>query len=56
MGRILCGAIAEHRGLQMTMMVLGGGLVVAAIGAIAIGTSEDANDSHAQTRPSRHVS
>jgi MFS family permease len=35
-GNLIAGAIAEHRGLPTTMMVLGGGLVAAAIGAVAI--------------------
>ena len=33
-GNLLAGAIAEHRGLPMTMMVLGGGLVAAAFVSI----------------------
>jgi MFS family permease len=35
-GNLIAGAIAEHRGLPMTMMVLGGGLVAAAGAAMAI--------------------
>ncbi len=35
-GNLIAGAIAEHRGLPVTMRVLGGGLVVAAGGAMAI--------------------
>jgi MFS family permease len=35
-GNLIAGAIAEHRGLPMTMMVLGGGMVAAAAGAVAI--------------------
>ena len=35
-GNLLAGAIAEHRGLPMTMMVLGGGLVAAAVGAVVV--------------------
>jgi len=33
-GNLLAGAIAEHRGLPMTMIVLGGGLVLAALVSI----------------------
>jgi MFS family permease len=35
-GNLIAGAIAEHRGLPMTMMVLGGGLLAAAGAAMAI--------------------
>ncbi|MDP9360893.1 MAG: MFS transporter [Acidobacteriota bacterium] len=35
-GNLLAGAVAEHRGLPMTMTVLGGGLIAAAVGAVAI--------------------
>jgi MFS family permease len=35
-GNLLAGSIAEHRGLPMTMMVLGGGIVAAAIGAMVV--------------------
>jgi MFS family permease len=35
-GNLIAGAIAEHRGLPMTMMVLGGGLLAAAGAAVAI--------------------
>jgi len=35
-GNLIAGAIAEHHGLPMTMMVLGGGLVAAAGAAMAI--------------------
>ena len=35
-GNLLAGAVAEHRGLTVTVTVLGGGLVAAAAGAFAI--------------------
>lgn len=35
-GNLLAGAVAEHRGLPMTVTVLGGGLLAAAAGAFAI--------------------
>jgi MFS family permease len=35
-GNLIAGTIAEHRGLSMTMIVLGGGLLVAALGAMTI--------------------
>jgi MFS family permease len=35
-GNLIAGSIAEHRGLPMTMIVLGGGLLAAAGAAIAI--------------------
>ena len=35
-GNLIAGSIAEHRGLPMTMMVLGGGLLAAAGAAMAI--------------------
>jgi MFS family permease len=35
-GNLLAGSIAEHRGLPMTMMVLGGGIVAAAVGAVVV--------------------
>jgi MFS family permease len=35
-GNLLAGAIAEHRGLQVTMAVLGGGLLVAALSAVLV--------------------
>jgi hypothetical protein len=40
-GNLIAGAIAEHRGLPLTMIVLGGGLVVAAIAAIVISTPRE---------------
>ena len=35
-GNLLAGAVAEHRGLPMTVTLLGGGLLAAAAGAFAI--------------------
>ena len=35
-GNLLAGSVAEHRGLPMTMIMLGGGIIAAAMGAIAI--------------------
>ena len=35
-GNLIAGTIAEHRGLPMTMIVLGGGMVAAAIGATTV--------------------
>jgi Arabinose efflux permease len=35
-GNLLAGSVAEHRGLPVTMMVLGGGIVAAAVGAVVV--------------------
>jgi hypothetical protein len=34
-GNLVAGLIAEHRGLGITMVVLGGGLLLSAVGAMA---------------------
>jgi len=35
-GNLLAGAVAEHRGLPMTMMMLGGGIISASVGAMMV--------------------
>jgi hypothetical protein len=35
-GKLLAGAVAEHRGLPMAMMMLGGGIIAAAVGAMVV--------------------
>jgi MFS family permease len=35
-GNLLAGAVAEHRGLPMTMMMLGGGIIAAAVVAMIV--------------------